>query len=116
MVMMLEDELIKLHASAEEDFDGEDTEDHLRLDEDDEDEDDEEEEFSSSRDDEDDSTPHDTTHAEDAEMFSAPSTPVDPYEPPTRESAQPVENAAETSLGETLKDTPKAAPAKKAAA
>ena len=34
--MMLEDELIKLHASADDDFGGEDTEDHARFDEDDE--------------------------------------------------------------------------------
>src|SRR5947208_2735505 len=123
--MMPEDELIKLHASAEEDFDGEDTEDHTRMDEDDEDSDDEEEEeeCNSSRDDdevEDDLSSHSTTHPEDAEMFSMPSTPRLGYETPDRESVLPAVNEAETPVSVSLKEanpTPLVkAPAKKAAA
>ena len=82
--MMLNDELIKLHAAADEHFEGEDTEGHNRLDDDDE-----EEEFSASREDEDEGPRHDTAHAEDAQLFSSPSTPAAPYDPPTRESARP---------------------------
>src|SRR5476649_1263880 len=79
MEMFQNDVLIKLHAASyDEDPEFSDVEDDLdQIDEE------EEEVFS-----DDDSGM--STHAEQADLFAPPSTPAQPYEPPTRLSVEPV--------------------------
>src|ERR1700735_110688 len=96
------DEVIKLNAKSDEDDmdsrpsgrgfghdDEDDEEEEVTLtsddDEDDLDDDDDDDDL-------DDGSP--STHAEEAILSAMPSTPVDPYEPPTTMAKIPVENAA----------------------
>ena len=95
--MFEEDVTFKLYAAAEDDDDRDlDQEDAQYV----EDEEEEEESFSDTDDltldDADYEAPERTsTHAEEAEMFAAPSTPVEPYQPPQRRSAEPKQGQSE---------------------
>ena len=77
--MFQDEQIFKLHA-ADYDEDIDDATDLDAPDEIDEDEDEEEEE-------EELIVP--SHHAEEADLYAAPSTPADPYEPPTKMSAEP---------------------------
>src|SRR5580698_4260562 len=101
--MLPEEETIKLYAAAYDEDEDESTRDFDDLD--DEDDEEEEEELTASVEivfDE------PNTHAEEAELFALPSTPVAPYEPPTHLSLEPTPAPAEPVVS-----TPKKAPAKK---
>ena len=77
--MFQDEDLIKLHAAGFDDDDADEVSDLDSIDEDDEDDEEEEVELDVPA----------SHHAEEADLYAAPSTPVDPYEPPTKLADEP---------------------------